>query len=64
MTASDATGTRSRFVHLLEDAPRILQEELTGRTQLHAARETFEEFEAYFLLQILNLAGKRRLGYS
>jgi hypothetical protein len=45
----------------LKNTPRILQEQLAGRTQLHAAREAFEQFEAHLLLQILYLAGKRGL---
>jgi hypothetical protein len=62
-TAGHAAGALSRFVHLLENAPRILQEQLAGGTQLHAARETFKKFEAELRLQILNLAGKRWLSH-
>jgi hypothetical protein len=34
---------------------------MSGCTQLHAARETLEQSETDFLLQVLNLAGERRL---
>src|SRR5450755_561777 len=45
-TASRLGGARGRLVYLLEDAPRILQEKLSGRTQLHAPRQPLEKFEA------------------
>jgi hypothetical protein len=32
----------------LKDASRILQKQLAGWIQLHAAREAFEKFEADF----------------
>jgi hypothetical protein len=56
-TASHSGGAPARLVYLLEDAPRILQEQLASRTQLHAARQAVEKFEAQFILQIMNLAG-------
>jgi hypothetical protein len=62
MAASHAAGARRRFIYLMKNTPRIFQELLARRTQLHAARKTFEKFEADFLFQILNLARKRWLG--
>jgi hypothetical protein len=61
MTASHAIGAHSRFANILKNASRILQKQLAGGTQFHAAREALEKFEAQLLLQILNLARKRRL---
>jgi hypothetical protein len=61
LTASDARGACRCFVYLLQDTTRISQEQLSGRTQLHAARQTFKQFETDFLLQVLNLSGERRL---
>jgi hypothetical protein len=63
MTARHAIGAHSRFAHLLKNAPRILQKYLAGCSQLHAARKAFEKFEAEFILQILNLPGKRGLSH-
>jgi hypothetical protein len=62
LTAARHTGgARRRPADILEDAPRILQKQLAGRTQLHAARHPIKKLEADFFLQILNLTGKRRL---
>jgi hypothetical protein len=64
LAARDARGARSRFVYLLQDTPRISQEEQSGCTQPHAARETFEQLETEFPLQVLNLAGKGGLCHA
>ena len=36
----------------------------SGYTQLHAARQPIEKFEANFFFQILDLSGERRLSHS
>ena len=57
-------ATRSGVAHLLKDTSRILQKELAGWIQLHAAGQAFEKLKADFFFQILNLAGQRRLCHA
>ena len=64
LTPSHAGRTLSRIAYFLKNAPRIVQKQLAGCTQLYAARKAVEKFEADFFLQILNLARKRRLSHS
>ena len=64
LTAGHPGSARSSLIHLLENAPRIFQEQFAGRAQLHATREALEQFEADFVFQILNLTRKRRLSHT
>ena len=64
LTGSDTLGARGRFIDLLKNAPRILQQTFARRANLHSTRQAVKEFEANLLFQILNLARKSRLGHA
>jgi hypothetical protein len=64
LAASHARRARRRLADRLKDSPRILQKQLAGCTQLHAARQPIEKLEPDFVLQVLDLPGKRRLSHA
>jgi hypothetical protein len=64
LTASYASSSRSRLIHLLKNAPRVIQEQLPRGTYLYAARQAVKQFEAEFLFQILNLEREGGLSHA
>jgi hypothetical protein len=56
-----ALGAPRGLLNFTQDSSRILQEQLSCGAQSNAAREAVEQRKPDFFLQILYLAGKRRL---
>src|SRR5712691_1898660 len=57
----NALGASLRVIDILQDAPRIGQEQFPSSVQPYASRQSVEHGESHLLLQVLNLARQGRL---
>lgn len=55
------SSAHRRLIHVLKYASRIVQEGLSGGADSHSAGQTVEQLATDLVLQVSNLAGKRRL---
>ena len=61
LAEGDPLGAPLRVIDVLQDAPGIAQEHLSGVAQSHSPRQSFEQEESHLPLEILDLPRQRRL---